>query len=92
MNVTNQQLATILADIDSTRIFTAIFIKRSTGEVRHMNCMKGVTKHLVGGTLGYDPAAHNLVNVYDVQKKAYRNINLDSLIGARIDGTDYVVA
>lgn len=60
-------------------IFTATFVKRTDEQDRTMNCRLGVTKALKGGELAYDPAAYNLRVVYDVQKRAYRMINLDTL-------------
>ena len=33
------------------------FTKRTTGEVRQMNCRLGVKKHLKGGEQAYDPVA-----------------------------------
>lgn len=90
MNVTNQQLKDIISGIDNTRIFSVTFVKKN-GEVREMNCMLGVTKHLRGGEQAYDPADYNLLTVFDVQKKDYRNINFTQLIAAKIDGEVYHV-
>ncbi len=61
-------------------IFTAQFVKR-TGErePRTMNCRLGVVCALKGGELAYDPDDYNLRVVYDVRKKAYRMINLETL-------------
>lgn len=63
------------------RIFTVTFIK-ANGEVRQLNGRLEVKKHLRGGdsTTAHIP---NLITVFDMQKKAYRNINLDTLISLR---------
>lgn len=90
MNVTNQQLKDIISGIDNTRMFSVTFVKKN-GEVRDMNCMLGVKKHLRGGQQSYDPAEHNLLTVFDLVKKDYRNINLAQLIAAKIDGEVYHV-
>ena len=77
-----------------TTIFTVKFVKRQTGEVRTMNAMFGVTKHLQGGTLGYDPAKKNLMGCYDVKGgptsgPGYKMINLETLIELKLRGTTY---
>lgn len=70
-------------------IFSVKFIKRSTGEVREMVCRKGVTKHLKGGEQSYDPKAKRLVTVFDMQKQAYRSINLDAVMLLKTEGVEY---
>ena len=90
MQVTNTELKAIISAIDTTHIFGVTFIKKN-GDVRDMNCMLGVTKHLRGGEQSYDPAEHNLLTVFDLVKKDYRNINFTQLIAAKIDGVNYEV-
>lgn len=90
MQVTNTELKAIISAIDTTHIFGVTFIKKN-GDVRDMNCMLGVKKHLRGGEQAYDPAEYNLLTVFDVQKKDYRNINFAQLVKAKIDGVQYEV-
>ena len=90
MQVTNTQLKAIISNIDTTRMFSVTFVKKN-GDLREMNCMLGVTKHLRGGEQSYDPAEHNLLTVFDLVKKDYRNINFTQLIAAKIDGVNYEV-
>ena len=90
MQVTNTQLKAIISNIDTTRMFSVTFVKKN-GDLREMNCMLGVTKHLRGGEQSYDPADYNLLTVFDVQKKDYRNINFAQLVKAKIDGVNYEV-
>ena len=73
------------------RVFSARFIKRTTGEIRNMNCRLGVTKHLRGGELKYKPAEKNLVGVFDMKKGGYRTIDIDGLLEIRVDGEEFVV-
>ncbi len=109
MKLINAQTAAQL--IEDTRaqgsIFTATFTKRTTGEVRTMNARLNVKRGQVGGTLGYDPKAYNLISVYDVEnakrmkalgmddetaaKKSYRMIAADALISLTVGGTAYTV-
>ncbi len=73
------------------RVFSARFEKRTTGEMRKINCRLGVTKHLKGGELKYKPAERNLVGVFDMQKKGYRMIDVDGLTNLTVDGEEFVI-
>ena len=73
------------------RIFTATIIKRTNGERREMNCRLGVTKYVTGEGLKFDPAKKNLVTVFDMQKNAYRMINIDGLESLKIEGEEFIV-
>ena len=74
--------------LDSGRIATVTFKKRTTGEVRVMNCRSGVKKHLKGAGPRYDAASKNLITVFDMQKGQYRSINCDSIISVKAGGTE----
>ena len=78
----------IIAD-EGGKFFKAKFIKKDN-TIRTMNCRKGVTKHLRGGT---STIAHkdNLVSVYDMQAEGYRSINLDTLLELDANGVHYIV-
>lgn len=74
------------------KIFTVVFIKRTTGEVRTMTCRLGVHKYVKGIGLAYDPRAYNLLGVYDMQlaahgktplDKCYRMVNLEEVLEVR---------
>ena len=71
-------------------IFSVVFLKKN-GELRTMNCMLGVKKHLKGGKLAYNPKERNNLIVFDMQKKGYRTINLDTLMTINMKGEDYYV-
>lgn len=83
---------TVRSMIESTggKVFTATFVKKN-GEVRDMNCRTGVVSKLRGGdsTTAHKP---NLVTVYDMQKGAYRCINLDTLRSLKISGKTYNIS
>lgn len=91
MVITREQAAKLVQGYDSTRAFSVTFIKRSTGEVRLMNCMRGVTKHLKGGELTFDPSSKGLLVVFDLQKRAYRMVNLETVLEIKMDGKVYKV-
>lgn len=65
------------------QFFSATFVKRN-GEVRKMLCRVGVKRYLKGGQKKYD--YDNLMTVYDVKKKGYRTINLDTLMQVKANG------
>ena len=71
-------------------IFSVVFLKKN-GEIRRMNCMLGVKKHLKGGKLSYNPKERNNLVVFDTQKKGYRTINLDTLMNISMKGVEYNV-
>lgn len=91
----------------SGQLFSVDFVKRTDGQIRTMNCRRGVKKGVKGVGQAYDPKAKNLLTVYDMQKLdpsrednkgkstedmekgAFRNINLDALVGLRMSGKVY---
>jgi hypothetical protein len=81
-------LQEIVAKVNKGQIFSAQFVKKN-GEIRDMVCRLGVVKHLKGGELKYDAKARNLLPVFDMQKKAYRMINISTLIQLKISGEVY---
>jgi hypothetical protein len=73
------------------KFFTVTFIKRTDGSVRVMNARLGVKAYLKGGVLPYDPATKNLIPVFDIPKKEYRMINLDTITKLKIGSKEYDV-
>ena len=71
------------------RIFSVVFVK-ADGTERRLVGRLGVTRHLRGGSQPYDPAAYNLLTVFDMQKGQYRNINLGTVRSVRAFGTEFV--
>jgi hypothetical protein len=67
--------------------FRACFIKKD-GTMREITARFGVKKHLKGGELKYNPEALNYIIVFDVEKEAYRTINMDKLIFLRYNGKE----
>ena len=60
------------------RFFSVTFEKKD-GSLRKMVCRTGVKKRLKGGTLKHNPAEFGHAIVYDVQKKGYRTINMNTV-------------
>ena len=72
------------------KCFAVVFLKKS-GELRTMNCMLGVKKHLKGGKLKFNPLERGYVVVLDTKKKAYRMINLETINNITSKGVEYHV-
>ena len=81
-------LQEIVKLVNRGQIFSAQFVKKN-GEIRDMVCRLGVKKYLKGGELKYDAKARNLLPVFDMQKEAYRMININTLTQLKIDGEVY---
>ena len=71
-------------------IFSVVFLKKN-GELRHMNCLIGVKKHLKGGKLAFNPLERGYLVVFDTQKKGYRMINLNTISNVSSKGVEYHV-
>lgn len=71
--------------------FRVKFIKKD-GTIREMTARFGVKKHLKGGELKYNPEERNYIVVFDVEKEAYRTINMSNLISLKYNkkGVNYV--
>lgn len=59
--------------------------------MRKMVCRRGVQKHLRGGELQYDPKPRQKIPVYDMQKRDYRMVSVDTLVSFHISGETFVV-
>lgn len=73
------------------KIFSVTFIKRTTGEERTMVCRLQVSKGVTGEGLKFDPTQKALLVAYDVQKEAFRMINLATVKSIRMEGIEVTV-
>ena len=73
------------------KIFGVSFIKRTTGEVRHMSARRGVRKDVTGEGLQYDPESKQLLTVYDMNKQGHRMLNTETLYRLSLKGMDYII-
>lgn len=65
-----------LKDLLGNKIFSAVFTKKN-GEKRKIHARLNVKKHLKGGSKGYEK--ENLLTVFDLLKREYRTINIETL-------------
>jgi hypothetical protein len=70
------------------QFFKATFIKKD-GTLRDMIARLGVKKHLKGGEKSYNSEDFNYLTVFDMQKRQYRTINLNTLVKIKINGVTY---
>ena len=79
-----------LLEKNKNNIFSVVFLKKD-GSIRKMLCRFGVKRHLKGGKLSFDPRERKLLVVFDMQKEAYRMINLETISNITMKGVDYYV-
>lgn len=72
---------------NGNKIFSVLFQKKD-GTLRKMVCRTGVTKHLKGGELAYDPIEKGLLSVFDMQAQDYRMINLRTIQSISLEVED----
>ena len=75
---------------NSGKIFSVTFIKKD-GSKRKMLARKGVRKNLTGKGMKYKPLGKGLLPVFDMQKKAYRIINLMTVLEWKANGVLHIV-
>lgn len=61
------------------KFFSVSFIKKD-GTTRKMTARLGVKKNIKGVGLKFNPTEKNLIVVFDIHKKAYRMINLLTIL------------
>jgi len=90
--VINQQEARdLVINYKGNKFFTVVFVKRTNGEVRTMNCRKGVRKNVSGVGLRFDPRTKGLVSVFDIPKDKHRFVSLDQIKRVSMNGNRYIV-
>ena len=72
-----------------SKFFTVEF-KKKNGELRKMNCRLKVTKHLKGGSKSFSDDDYNYLTVYDLHKKGYRTVNINTLTSLKFKGQEHI--
>lgn len=91
-SITRQEAVQKIHSAKSTgKIFTVHFYKRTTGELRVMNCRGRVLSGLSGGELKFNPESKGLITVFDMQNDGYRMINADTIQQVTISGITFSV-
>jgi len=72
------------------QIFSVRFKKRSNGQIRDMTARLGVKPNNPSSNpRSWNPADHDLLCVYDMQKQDYRMISLNTTTRLRAGGQEY---
>lgn len=83
---TADALAAIEEASSNGTFFCVDFIKRTDNLFRSMVCRRGVVPKNPGQQPRFNPAAHDLIVVWDAHKRAYRHIPLDRIVQIRGKG------
>ena len=84
--ISNETLLDVIRKTNG-KFFKVLFVKKD-GSLREMTCRLGVKKGLRGGKSTTDHL-DNIVTVYDIVAKGYRNINLDTVKYFKCGGVEY---
>lgn len=89
MNTIQDVVSAINATRDKGTIFSVVFTKKD-GTERKLVGRLGVKCHRVGGenTVSHIP---KYITVFDTQKEQYRNVNTETIKGAKIGGKVFVI-
>ena len=86
MHLTKYELRKVVGG----KFFSATFIKKN-GEKRTIHCRLGVKKYTNGKGLTYNIHSYNYLTVWDLQKKAYRTLNVNTLLTVNANKNKYLV-
>jgi hypothetical protein len=89
LTLTKEQLRYIINN-SKGKIMTIVFRKKD-GELRTINTRTGVKQNITGKGLKYDPDTYGYIIVWDMQKKNYRTVNLDTVTTLKAMGKTYAI-
>ena len=90
MKTINKNKAKELIKESKGKIFSTTFIKKDN-TVRTLTSRTGKRYTPTGKKAPYKPEDYNLVSLYDMRKKAFRMLNLNTLITLSINKTKYII-
>lgn len=71
--------------------FVSLYFQKADGTMRTLVGRRGVTRHLRGGSLPYDPKSRLLLTMFDVSLREYRMVNIATLVSFRVSGETFLV-
>lgn len=90
--ITAQEVIDFITKGSKGRFFAVEFVKRTTGELRMMNCRYGVRKGVKGVGAPYKAEDYGLIRVWERNNdKFFRTIPVDGVVRIEIDGEWYEV-
>lgn len=63
----------------------SIVFRKKDGTVRLINTVTGVRKNITGSGLKYNPDDYGYLILYDLKKRAYRTVNIDTIGDVKMD-------
>lgn len=87
--MTSLSFADFVHEIWGGKFFTITFLKRKTGELRTINCRINADNKLKGGELPYVPMNKDLMVVWDIPNKGFRQIPIEGIQTLSMDGKKY---
>jgi len=96
--ITKAQAITLIKELAGNSIYSVKFIKKD-GTERLMNSIRRTRKGVNGEGLKFDPAAKNLMPVYDLQlakagtdeSKCWRMVNFETVFEVKTNGETFKV-
>jgi len=91
MKTINRTKAKELIKESKGKIFSTTFLKKDN-TIRTLTSRTGKQyKSKTGKKAPYKPSDYNLIPLYDMRKKAFRMLNLNTLITLSINKTKYII-
>ena len=91
MQTINKEQAKELIKESKGKIFSTTFLKKDN-TIRTLTSRTGKQyKSKTGKKAPYKPSDYNLIALYDMRKKAFRMLNLNTLITLSINKTKYII-
>ena len=89
--ISREQVAEVISAISKSAIFSIEFVKVN-GELRKMNCRRGVKSYLTPKPTRQKPTMdEKYITVFDMHKKAYRHINKETTKSIHAARVNYIV-
>ena len=90
MQTINRNKAKELIKESKGKIFSTTFIKKDN-TIRTLTSRTGKQYTPTGKAAPYKPSEYNMISLYDMKKKAFRMLNLNTLITLSINKTKYII-
>lgn len=87
--VSRKKIAEIIRKMKG--FYSVDFIKRSNGELRRMNCLNHVKKHLTGGQKNFSDEEKGLITTYSIDSEGYRSIPIEGIVAVQGEKETYRV-
>jgi len=91
ISISQDEAQQMVKNYHGRQYFGVVFVKRTNGEIRTMNCRKGVYKGVRGGGLRFDPVKKRVVIVHDRNIGQHRSVSLDEIKSVNMQGKRYIV-